>query len=86
MYSMEASEEFAKLAEDNAKAFVENIGEFYPDEIKYESMGISQYGSSDNGIDSVTYVITYTNTQYQELEIRADSTGEIYYVSCSFTW
>lgn len=86
MYSMEASEELAKLAEDNAKAFVENIGEFYPDEIKYESTGISQYGNSDNGIDSVTYVITYTNTQYQELEIRSDSTGEIYYISCSFTW
>lgn len=86
MYSMEASEELAKLAEDNAKAFVENIGEFYSDEIKYESTGISQYGSGDNGIDSATYVITYTNSQYQELEIRADSTGEIYYVSCSFTW
>ncbi|MGN1421320.1 MAG: hypothetical protein ACI4XC_07395 [Eubacterium sp.] len=86
MYSMEASEELAKLAEDNAKAFVENIGEFYSDEIKYESTGISQYGSGDNGIDSATYVITYINSQYQELEIRADSTGEIYYVSCSFTW
>lgn len=86
MYSMEQSDDLEKRAEDNAKAFVEKIKEFYPDEITYESTDSAQFGSSDNGIDSVTYVITYTNTQNQELQIRADSTGEIYYVSCSFTW
>lgn len=86
MYSMEQSDELAEKAEKNAKAFVDTIKEFYPDKITYEGTDASQFGNSDNGIDSVTYVITYTNTQNQELQIRADSTGEIYYVSCSFTW
>lgn len=86
MYSMEQSDELAEKAEKNAKAFVDTIKEFYPDKITYEGTDASQFGNSDNGIDSVTYVITYTNAQNQELQIRADSTGEIYYISCSFTW
>ena len=86
MYSMEQSDELAEKAEKNAKAFVDTIKEFYPDKITYEGTDASQFGNSDNGIDSVTYVITYTNTQNQELQIRAASTGEIYYASCSSTW
>lgn len=87
LYVNEADEEIQKTAEENAKKLVSKIKEYYPDEIKKEGSKIEGVGSSDeNGIDSAIYVITYVNTQNQELVIKADSTGEIFYVSCNFTW
>lgn len=86
MYSKEQSDEMQKAAEDNAKSLVDAISTYYPYEITFESTTPQQIGSGDNGIDSVVYVITYTNTQNQELTMRADSNGTIYYAYCNFTW
>lgn len=86
MYSMEMSEKMQKNAENNAKALVGEIQEYYPYALTYESTDAQQIGTGDNGIDSAVYVILYTNTQNQKLELRADSTGSIYYIDCDFTW
>lgn len=86
MYAMEQSDDMQKKAEENAKKFVSSISKYYPYEIKYESTDAQQVGGGDNGIDSAVYIIVYTNVQNQELQIRADSAGEIYYAYCNFTW
>ncbi|MGN1124225.1 MAG: hypothetical protein ACI4RR_07770 [Eubacterium sp.] len=86
LYSYEQSDEMQKKAEDNASKLVEKIKTLYPDEISLESSQAHPVGSGDNGIDSVIYIITYTNSQNQELTVRAGSNGEIYYAYCNFTW
>lgn len=86
MYSMEQSDDMQEKAEKNAADFAAAMESFYPYEISYEATQAQQIGGSDNGIDSAVYIITYTNMQNQELSIKADSTGEIYYVFCNFTW
>lgn len=86
MYSMEQSDDITEIAEKNANNFVQEIKDFYPDEITYEQTDIKQIGGGDNGIDSAVYTVIYVNTQNQELKITTDSTGRIYYVSCAFTW
>lgn len=86
IYANEASDEHKETAEKNAAKLIDEIKAFYPDEITLESSVIQTLGSGENGVDSAIYVITYVNTQNQELVIRADSNGEIYYVNCTFTW
>lgn len=82
----EPSDDVENQAKENAQKFVDAIKDNYADEIKLESFDSRQVGYGDNGIDSVIYVATYVNTQNQELMIRIDSYGEIYYVHCNFTW
>lgn len=86
IYANEASDEYKETAQKNAARLVDEIKAFYPDEITCESAVTQTLGSGDNGVDSAIYIITYVNTQNQELVIRADSNGKIYYANCTFTW
>lgn len=86
LYKYEQSDEMQEKAEKNAQSLVKKIKALYPDEIKLEGTQAHPVGSGENGIDSVIYIITYTNSQNQELTVRAGSNGEIYYAYCNFTW
>lgn len=88
MYAQEYSDENQKAAEKNAEVFVASIKDNYPDsdKIRHFATDVKQVGTGDNGVDSVTYDIIYLNSQNQKLDIYADSNGEIFYVSCNFTW
>lgn len=88
MYAQEYSDDALEKAEKNAADFVDSIRENYPDgdKIKHYTTQIKQVGTGDNGVDSVTYLVIYINSQNQELNIHADSNGEIFYVDCKFTW
>ncbi|MCC8073845.1 MAG: hypothetical protein LIO62_06955 [Clostridiales bacterium] len=88
MYSEEYSDELEDVAKENAKDFVDSIREYYPDcdDIAEYTVDLEEIGGGDNGIDSVNYIITYLNTQNQALTIYLDSTGQIFYADCEFTW
>lgn len=86
LYENEMSDEYLQKAKQNAEKLVEAIEDSYPDELTLVDCATQTIGSSDNGIDSALYIITYLNTQNQELQIRCDSSGSIYYAVCDFTW
>ena len=88
MFSEEYSQEGSDRAYANIDEFVSRIKDYYPDGDKLQLYDTcdQQIGGGDNGIDSVIYIAVYTNTQNQALSVFADSTGEIYYAECNFTW
>ena len=88
MFSEEYSREDSDRAYANIDEFVGRLKDYYPDGDKLQLYDTcdQQIGGGENGIDSVIYIAVYTNTQNQALSVYADSTGEIYYAECNFTW
>lgn len=86
LYANEASDEYEEKAKENAESFIESIAELYPYDITYSDCETEQVGSSENGIDSTIYKITYKNKYNQQILIQADSSSNIYYIKCNFTW
>lgn len=88
MYSMEYTHEIEKSAYKSIDRYVDSIRAYYPDgdKIKLYSKEAKQINYGDNGIDSVNYTAVYINTQNQKITVYADSTGELYYAKCDFTW
>lgn len=88
IYSMEYTEEIEKAAYKSIEKYIDSIREYYPDgdEIKLYIKNSKQISYGDNGIDSVYYTAVYINTQNQKITVYADSTGELYYAKCDFTW